>query len=317
MKIVQRWVVLSFFVISNSFFVPTCFAGVGADAADFLRITPDSHVAALGNSGVANGDTDFSLYHNPALLSQTKNRYRLAGAQTQWLLGLQASHYTASLAWSFRGGNPWGMGVFVSEWHKSFNATDPFGNPAGRGDYRARNAGIALSHAVLPTFSLGVTVKRLSQSFGEQGFSSQRNRISASLPAWDAGVAWRTPWKDVVMAAAYRNVGSKTSFGRQEERLPTSAHAGAQGRFLGEGFSWSLEAMGNREKAKALGGGLGFSPFPGFTLRAGYNTLYNGKDYGGFTSGLGFYFKSFRLDCSFVPLGPLGSVQRFSMSWRS
>lgn len=284
-----------------------CRAGAGADGADFLRVTPDSRSAALGNSGVADPGSGFAVHHNPALLGMERDRLRLSGSQTDWLGGLRAAHYAADLRWG-----RWAAGVFMSQWSSgAFGATDAEGNAAGDLEYRALNTGAAVSRAVGGGLRLGAAAKRISQSFTGAGDAG------ASAAAWDAGLAWDTPLRGLRAGAAARNLGGRMVFDRVPERLPTNFSAGVEGRLWAGRLTWSVEGQHDREKTAALKAGASFSPLSSLALRVGYDTLVaRSSSLVGLTSGLGFRLGGLAVDYAFAPFGTLGAVQRISVSWR-
>jgi hypothetical protein len=275
-------------------------------------VTPDAQSAALGNTGVANPDSSFSAYHNPSLLSRSQNVFRLAGAQMQWLVGVQASHYALSMTLPSQNETPWGLGVYFSDWRSgAFDGTDALGNATGAVEYNAQNIGFAVSRAVMPGLHLGAGVKQISQSFQEG-----EGDTKAAVLAYDAGLTYDTPMEGVVFGASLQNFGGKVQFSEQQESLPQTVRAGLQGGFLQKKLQWNVEAVHSNEKTLAVQTGMAFNPFSMISLRAGYDTLTGGESYLGMTTGIGFSFENFSLDYSFVPFNTLGVSQRVSMSWK-
>ncbi len=289
--------------------------GHGANGADFLKITPDSKVAALGNSGVANPKSDFSVFHNPSLLSQSPDGFRLAASQMNWLLGVRASHYAVSYSWGALSGKTWGIGLFISDWRTgAFGATDPYGNFAGQVEYRAQNMGIGFSRAMMDSWHWGFSVKRIAQFFQESGGSSAK-KTGSSVLAWDAGTHYAFSSDRFIVGAVVQNIGPKVGFEEKTDHLPLMVRFGARGKGAENGFSWNLEAVHEQDNALSVKSGISFEPFSKISFRAGYDTFISQSNYVGFTTGLGFEFREVHIDYSFVPFGELGTTQRFSMSW--
>ncbi len=290
--------------------------GSGTAAADFLKVNPDCRSAALGNSGVTDFGSGFAAYHNPALLSRSEHRFRLAGAQTQWLLGVQGVHYALSLALPASRGS-WGAGVFVSDWRTDpFDALDPYGRPAGQVGYQAQNMGLGLAHEVAPSLHVGGTVKRVTQAFTETGGAGPDAKTASAALAWDAGLVYDLPVGGLRAGAAAQNIGNKVSFGLDQAPLPQIFRLGLEGPVIPKTLRWGLEA--SAEPGRKITGkfGVAYSPFGLLSLRAGLDTLHARQSLYGLTSGIGFQWPHLAVDYALVPQGYLGVTQRISLSWR-
>ncbi|HRY28721.1 MAG TPA: PorV/PorQ family protein [Elusimicrobiota bacterium] len=291
-------------------------AGAGTTAADFLLTPPDSRSAALGNSGVADAESPFSLYNNPALLSDAKSPLTLAGGVAEWPLGLQAQHYAVSSVWGTPADGPWGLGIFLSQWQTApIQATDIYGNANGRVRYTARNVGLGLAHALSPALHLGGAVKTISQRFEETGRAGGNTGTGHSALAWDFGVAYDTPLKYVRVAAALQNTGNDVAFRQDQEKLPRALRLGMQGAFFNRQFQWAAEGRKLSGGALAVKGGMGFRPFPNMILRMGFDSGLR-DIFLGVTTGVGFRLRNVDIDYAFVPLGNLGTTQRMTLAWR-
>jgi hypothetical protein len=281
----------------------------GTTTADFLKVSPDSRSAALGQTGAADPDNGFAAFHNPALPAAAKAKVSVSAGQTQWILGTQVSHYEGNFRKEDRDG-AWGMAVSVSQWNTpSFDTTDNLGNVTGRSAYKAQTAGVSLSRAWGENFSVGGGVKQISQ-----GFVGQASASGQAL-AWDAGVFTRGGEGRWNVGLVLQNAGAAAGLDNAKDPLPTTVRAGVELRPGEKQFSWNFETAQARGSKMAFGGGLGFSALSCLTIRAGYDGMAAGPNFAGITSGLGIVIRNFSLDYSFAPFGELGNVQRISVTW--
>lgn len=294
-----------FLMIALAAATPTnALAGAGTEAAEFLKISPDSRSAAMGNTGAADAGNGFAVFHNPALLSADEARFRASGGQTQGLLGSTDGHYAASGRVK-----EWGLSFGASQWASpSFETTDAMGNATGRSAFKAQTLGLAAGRALTETFHMGIGVKRLSQSLA--GSAS----AAASATAWDAGLFARGKAGRWSAGAALQNAGS-AGLGAQKESLPVTARLGAVMSPANGGFTWTAEAVHTRANGLTAAAGLGYTPFQSLSLRAGYDGRAAGAKYAGLTTGFGLRLGDVALDYAFTPFGDLGNAQRISLSW--
>jgi hypothetical protein len=286
----------------------TAHAGAGASTADFLKVSPDSRSAALGNTGAADPDNGFAAFHNPALPAAAAARLRLSAGQSQGLLGMQMSHLAAAGRIKADDGF-WGVAALASQWSTpSFATTDGMGNSTGQASFKAQTLGAAVSRS-WNNLSVGAGVKRITQGF-TGGVNAQ-----ASALAWDGGVFGKTDDGRWAAGAAITNVGSAAGLNDAADRLPTAMQAGLTFK-PGDGrFSYSVEAAHTREKSLSVNAGMGFQVLSNVHLRAGYDGRTAGANYAGLSSGVGITLGSLTLDYAFAPFGELGNVQRVSISW--
>jgi len=302
--------------LNNAFiFVRTghCAArAAGTTAFDFVRVTPDSQPAALGNTGVANADSDFSLLHNPALLSASPFRVRAAGAVLQWFTGIQSNHYVVSVGKSASHRPSWGFGLGWSQYQTgNFGSTDALGRSLGTLNYRGQTWEAGGAYEPFHFFHVGAAYKKMTESF--MGSSAGAAKSAA---AWDAGVLYDIPRLHMAAGIALQNAGQAVLAGGEREPLPTLWRLGLHGGILNQRFLWSVEGVKEAKESLSVKSGVGFQPLPLLSLRVGYDTVAFQAGRFGLTTGVGFQVRNFSLDYAFVPLGTLGSVQRISLSGR-
>lgn len=291
-------------------------AAASQDPAAFLRVMPGAQGAALGNTGVANPDSDFAAYFNPALTNLSENRLRFAAEQTQWLLDMQVEHYAITHSFGAPGAEPWSVSAFHSRWSTDpFETTDPDGSKAGELAYSAGAMGAAFSGAVVERVHVGVGIKRFYQTFEESGGAASGERFNAAGEMWTLGLAYATPRQGLIAGVSIEEPTGPVKFMEAHEEIPRVARAGLRGRYLNKLVRWSLEgvATGGELSWKS---GLEFSPFGSLAMRAGFDNSTAGGGQLGVTTGVGLKLGGFRLDYSFVPFGGLGGTQSVSVAWR-
>lgn len=282
----------------------------GTSAAEFLKVSPDSRSAALGNTGSADATNGFAAFLNPSLPAMSNQKITLSAGQTQWILDSQVSHYAANLRRETKGG-AWGAAFTLSQWDlPSFQTTDNLGNKTGSGTYGARSAGLSLSRSWGGRFAVGAGVKQVTH-----GFQGSVNQTGTFL-AYDAGVFARSEEGRLSAGAVMQNLGGNAALGDgAADKLPTTMRAGLEFRPGDKRFAWTAEASHTKGAGLSAGAGVGFSPMNGLMLRAGYDGRVSGGDYAGLTSGIGLNLGRFTLDYAFSPFGQLGNVQRISATW--
>ncbi len=292
---------------------------VGTTGFNFLKNQYSARGAALaGNLVAVKGDLNTLLY-NPAGLSGLKRSQWMVG-YVDHLLDFQGGHlaYGRSLP-------GWGtLGVWLVYFnYGQFQETDIFGEYTGKVFGASEMAlGVSLSNVLGPNFDYGVSVKWIYSAL---------DVYTASAFAVDAGFIYTHPGiEGLQIGISLTNVGIILDrYTNARESMPILIRLGFAKRLahLPLLFTASLHdlsrndggALWERLKRFSVGGEFDVSRV--IQLRLGYQNDVNrnvkplgGRNFAGFTAGLGIVWRKFRFDYGYSSWGDLGSQNRLTVT---
>ncbi len=288
-----------------------------------LLETADARLTALGEAGAAlTGDLSGSAV-NPAVLAT------MDGAQVLTQFQSAPGDVKTGLL-SFGRGGPWaGWGVSVAYLDAGKIDIVPAGGGASTSKSAQQDFAGSLGGAVALAdwFRLGAAVKGLSSTLVED--------YSATVVAGDAGFLMDLPFKGFRLGAAAQNVGSDIVYKSEGDPLPTLYRGGLSYSFSpgADELEPSQDALGwygrrNRRQSylwvgadavmdkwgatyAALGLEWDFAHLA--VLRLGGKL--GGDDSEGFTGGIGFFIKNWRLDYSIQLVNDIEDRNRLTISY--
>lgn len=297
------------------------FEKVGVTSFQFLKISPDPTIAAMGGAYAAISRGTQSMYGNPAALVMQKG-FGTFISQTDYVF--DTKHTAVAASWGFDG---WALGVFsTSIDYGSIEVTDinnlgylPDGsfNPGLTGDVLSMSAtemGVGVSQRLTDKFSYGLVGKWVAEDFSE---------IQAELLAWDIGVLYNSGFRTIQLAASLRNFGPQVEYIEQSYPLPQTMNLGISAELLGEDSPLLLESplhtilvtadlVQPRDYDQQYNVGTEYSLKDLLFVRAGYRINYDTE---GFNMGLGFKLRNVALDYGFSSYGAnLPAVHRFGIA---
>ncbi|MBI5243898.1 MAG: PorV/PorQ family protein [Elusimicrobia bacterium] len=290
-------------------------SAIGTAGSEFLNMDVGPRGIAMGGAYSAAVNDAYSLYWNPAGLTQIPqisatamhNEY-LAGIRMEYLAYAQRCNENTVLAGGLR---------FMDA--GSIDETDINGNSAGY--FHPRNyvveAGWGKSIADLSDaerdIALGVT--------GRHFYSD----MVASADGYSGDVGLQARYTEAAMPYVFsfvaQNLGQGQKFDYTRDTLPFRARFGAS--LQATAFMLlCMEAVMpvSNEPYGALGIEMSLeapNDVKAF-LRGGYNSINQFSGLEGFRGaafGFGLKLKDFTIDYSFVPFGMLGDAHRFALSW--
>ncbi|MCY7361232.1 MAG: PorV/PorQ family protein, partial [Ignavibacteria bacterium] len=195
-----------------------------------------------------------------------------------------------------------GLGLFTT-YISGIEIRNIPGASIGEFDSRNMSLGLSFGYKINPSLSLGLTTKYLFEKIYVD---------EASGFAFDFGSNYTK--KNLSLALVVSNVGSLSALRNQKTVLPTSLRLGGSYKISKDKFSFIIGIDGYKVIDGGsfhvnTGGEAGYKDF--VFLRLGYQTEYENK---GFTSGLGFKYKSVSFDYAFVPYNNnFGNSNTFSL----
>ncbi len=169
---------------------------VGTTAAQFLGISVGARPIGMGGAYVASSEDVSSLYWNPGAFAQS-GKTQFAFTNTEWLVGTKFQWF--GLAYNIDGENFIGVSLTSLDYGDEDVTTVEF--PEGTGEkWSAKDLAIGISYSRLLTdrFSLGGTVKYVSQTLWNE---------SASAFAFDLGLLFVTDFNGLRLGMSMSNFG--------------------------------------------------------------------------------------------------------------
>lgn len=291
-------------LIGFLFVVPTTASAAtgdaGANAADFLRMSPSARATAQGEAFTARGGEIEALHYNPAGLARMKSA-ALTFEHTEFVAGINSQYIGAAIPLER-------VTLGISLRYLDFGGLTrrTITNPTGAGTFGANSiagtlgAGLALGER----FSVGLSVKP---------FQEKIDNTSREGFAFDLGAHYIFG-NDLELGIAVRNLGPKVKFDTRKEELPREFAAGFTFPFLADRLRLSGEVALPHHQEVDYKAGIEFHPFKILYLRGGYNSR-NDLDEG-YSLGLGVEINRLNLDYSWIPFGPAGDAHKFSLIYQ-
>ena len=298
------------------------FEKVGVTSFQFLKISPDPSVAAMGGaySSISRGTE--SLFGNPAAMVYQKG-FGTFISQTAYVF--ETTHSSVAASWGF---GDWAVGVYgMSVDYGSIQVTDIASlgylddgsfNPGLTGEslsLGATDLGVGVSQRLTNKFSYGLIGKFVSEDFSV---------ISTDVVAWDIGVLYDSGFRSIVLAATLRNFGPQVKYLTQAYPLPQTMNLGVAAHLIGSGPSLlekssshgvllTADLVQPRDYAQQYNIGCEYSFKDMVFARGGYRINYDTE---GLNMGLGFKLKNVALNYSYSDYGDNSAgVHRFSIGF--
>lgn len=304
----KKFFTLNFLLLTLNFLLFTfsrLYAAGGTTSLNFLKIGWGAKEVAMGECGVALGDSVSTIYWNPAGLSNFSGK-NIFAQHLEYFSGIKydIAGYSQKYRNVFVGGAAGYLYVYDIErtlidlnrqWGYETTGTFGFENRLGE---------IALSWPYSEELAFGLGLKYLQEKIEE---------VKAETVAFDLGLFLA---KDKFQyGLSVSNLGGTAKFIQQKESLPIIIRTGVAYYFEKLTLAGSLVWPTDYQISVNAGGE--YQLFKGIFLRAGFRLkdLFT-EDYldnlSVFTFGVGIKFLNYQLDYAFVPYGDLGNTSRLS-----
>ena len=171
---------------------------VGTTAGQFLGISVGPRAIAMGGAYVASNEDVTSLYWNPGAFQQAGTS-QLAFSNTDWLVGTKFRWFGLMLHL----GEENAIGLNLTQLDYGEEDVTTVTSPEGTGErWSAQDLAIGISYCrrLTDRFSMGATVKYISQSIYNE---------SASTFAFDIGLLFVTGFHDMRLGVSMSNFGGE------------------------------------------------------------------------------------------------------------
>jgi len=281
-------------------------AGVGIEAAPFLKIDAGARAAALGGAYTALGDDAAAIFYNPAgagLLA----RKELLVSHNAWIADLRNEH--AAYVQPENSGLAFFLGLDLL----LTPDMDKYDLAGGR------DGSFSAGEGALSAGAAWALKKDLYGAIAVKDVWQRADNRSASAYALDLGLV--RDYGKLRFGASAQNLGTKMKLYKQSSSLPATYRGGAAYK-LADKFWVSADVLKAGESAAAVAAGteIGLAITRGNSIfgRVGYRSGRTGDTGAGISSGLGLSLRGgdLRFDYSFSPYGGLGAGQRLTLSFR-
>ncbi len=191
------------------------FSGISSQAycaeisgADFLKIEPSARAMTMGSGYAALTNDVFSVYYNPAGLSEVATT-QFGASHNEWMAGLSQEYFGLA---GRRGKGSYGVGIKLL--HRNQIERNEIG--AYEGDFTNYEGTFSLGYGypVGKEHSLGLNLKYVHRKIYDKAFRSY---------ALDLGYQYRHLFPDrslLALGSTVKNLGPKISFEDREYKLP-------------------------------------------------------------------------------------------------
>lgn len=308
----------------------------GGSAAEFLRLGAGARALGMGEAYTAVAERPEGAYWNPAGIALAET-FEASYSRSELPAGVHHDYAAVALPWRLaRGGVGFSFTRLSEEPLDRMDANNQKnGSFAPHAEAYALTYGIhfneAVDHRGRPlhrrtsvreqqdwdwTCAAGLSIKAIQQDLGTR---------RASAFAADGGVLARPPGlRGLRLAGAFRNVGTKLRFIRDEQPLPGELAAAAAYPFQGREWRFipALEAAvpyaGDPYGKLGIEASRAVSERAGVALRLGYTSrpVASLGPIAGVTAGMGLRVSGFSFDVAFQPMAVMGQSFRLSVGWR-
>lgn len=311
---------------------------VGTTVAQFLKIGAGARPIAMGGAYTALANDINAIYWNPAGIARIGGNGEATFNHAEWLADTQYDFAAFSMNLAKLGS----IGLHVISFRTPDDVVRTIRSPQGTGqvwNYNSLAIGVTFARNLTDRFSIGLTGKFIQENIFNE---------SAKGAAFDVGVLYQTPFKDLSLGAAITNFGTKMRLdGRDiffnEDPLPEQGSVDqVPGKYRTENFEiplnlrfglawkvaqnedYSILAVADgshpNDNAEYINSGVEIALRNIIFLRAGYKALYLQDSEQGATFGVGLRFDSvganLKLDFSWADYGNLKDVKFVSFAIR-
>jgi len=306
----------------------------GQSTMNFLLVSNSSKSASMGDAFTAVGKGAESMFYNPAGLSEMETEFDINLNYTQWIADI--NYLSGSVAWNLELYGVIGLNLLTVD-YGDINGTSLIDGsqindyPLGYIDnglisnVGAYCIGFTYAKSISTEFSIGGSIKFAGQQLGENLLSTGVKENNATKFVFDAGVKYKTGFKDFNFGMSIRNFATSMKREEYEEQLPLVFSLGASINII-KIFNENLDDENSiilssdfihpNNYAERLNFGVEYKYIKMISLRAGYQT---NRDLASWSGGLGLQTKLFNYDVelnySYSAFDFFNDVNRISLTF--
>ncbi|HUV59146.1 MAG TPA: PorV/PorQ family protein [Desulfatiglandales bacterium] len=298
MKLLRRIVFFIFVIIVINPF-PLFGRGPGTSSVSFLRIDTGARPVGMGGVFCGIADDVNAIHYNPAGIIQLK-RKEIIVTHNEWIEGIR----TESLGYAHPVNKYWVLGLTLDYLYiTGLVERDVYGNESGK-TFGGNNGvlALALGRKLQDNISVGANFKIIREAVKD------KNSLAYAM---DIGFLYRLT--KLKLGIAVQNLGTKIKLYEEAFSLPLNFKFGL-GYKLIENMELGLDVNIPMDNEIDVRMGSEYWVASTIALRVGYKTNQEEHTGIGVSAGLGFRYRNYQIDYSFLPFGDLGNTHRISLN---
>ena len=301
-----------FLIIVNSAFLYSQInlSKTAQSTMNFLLVSTSSRAAGMGDAFTTLGNGAESMFYNPAGLTETKNEFDINLNYTQWIADI--NYLSGAAAWNIGDygviginlitidyGNIKGTSLLLDEFSAGYVDNGDINNVG------AYCVGLSYAKPISNEFSIGGTIKLAGQNLGQNFISTGLKDNNAAKLAFDAGVLYKTGYKDFTFGMSIRNFATNIKREEIEEQLPLVFALGSSINVIDlvdaelandNTLLFSVDFLHHNNYSERFNLGFEYTYSKMLSLRGGYQT---NRDLASWSGGVGFLTTILSYDVEF------------------
>jgi Type IX secretion system protein PorV len=202
----------------------------------FLLINPDARSGAMGDVGIATTPDATAIHFNASKLAFSDKKFGVSASYTPWLINQGVKDaFIAYQSYFLQIGKARQHTLGLSHRYFSLGSleqTNFNGIVIGTGTPREHEVAMTYARKISPNFALGLTAKYIHSNLGTNPNPGLDDIKSGESIAADVSLTYHKPLKishlvsDLTFGLAIKNVGSKITYLRNQDFLPTNLGIG-------------------------------------------------------------------------------------------
>jgi hypothetical protein len=296
---------------------------VGQAGMQFLKIETTARAASMAGAMTLAAFDASAVYYNPAGIGRMSSTFDLIATNTQWIADIAYNSFSA--AYNFQDIGTFALhGTFADygDIQGTMRADNDQGYiTTGNVDVSAYYLGLSYARNLASNFTIGGTVKFVSQSLGSSIMnddSKKDNQVSGL--AFDFGTIFYPGWESFGFGISVKNFGPELEYEQESFEMPLTFTIGISMNLFdlmaveNQQLLLAIDAEHPRDYTERVKFGAEYKFMDIFALRAGYKTNH---DIEGFFGGVGVDvdFAGFgaRIDYAYSDIKFFDAVHRFSI----
>ncbi len=293
--------------------------------AQVLAVVPDARPIGMGGAFCAISGDAASIFYNPAGLAVIRHT-EIPLAKNYLFKNIDNIFKTNELeyyglVYSFRDvrmANIHDIGTIAVTWNKMDTGYIP--GKSAVNDKSNKDSVLTIAYGW--TIFERKNNSRITAGVSAKFFEDKTDNGNSEGSAFDVGMQWKLPGKNLFLGAAVRNIGSKIRRGGEKLSLPCVASLGISGKMLQKKLTVGIDL--NKPVHDSITANIGSEYWflKTMALRLGYNSAINPDS--GLTAGFGvklqqleagfFYIREIAIDYAYPTGGELEDMHRLSVN---
>ncbi len=332
MKIHKSLFALLFLLNTSLIFSQVDLNKTAQSTMNFLLVGPSARAAALGEALTAAGSGSEAMFYNPSGLTDMQKDFDINLNYTKWVADIL--YLSAGVAWNLDIIGVVGVNFLTVDYgvingtsliYPSESQFYPLGyKETGEvGNVGAYAVGLSYARAISEAFSIGGNIKIAGQNLGKNYFGTTEKENNASKLVFDAGVKYKTDFKEFTFGMSIRNFSTNIKREEIDEQLPLLFSLGASVNLIDfiddnpagtNSLLLALDFLHPNNYTERVNAGLEYKFLNMLSARAGYQT---NRDLASWSAGLGFNSSisdyDFEINYSYSKFDFFDDVQRISL----